>query len=204
VLAQQQQPPGLGVVPMSSDEKAAAESAVRSDPRIRAIVGTGQPRVITTETEPDKREAEEFLAGRSQKPPTRRVIVIVSNTHKAARVTVAMPQNQILAVQNVPPAQVPLVRDDAEEALALAKANPDVRRVVGETLERYTLLEPGSDERVPFAAQVLPIASRGRQDPCTVDRCLTLIFRTENGYLPLNAEVDLTRRTVGVRGGGRR
>src|SRR4051812_32010987 len=102
-LAQQQQPAGPGVVPMSSDEKVAMESAVRSDPRIRALVGTGQPRFITTEVEPDKKEAEDFLAGRSQKPPTRRVIVIASNTqtNKAARVTVAMPQNKILAVQNV-------------------------------------------------------------------------------------------------------
>ena len=88
--------------------------------------------------------------------------------------------------------------------LALAKANPELRRAVGETLDRFAILEPGSEERVPFAAQVLPVVSTNRNDPCSTDRCVDLIFRTENGYLPLRAHVDLTRRAVAVHGGGRR
>lgn len=202
----QPQPQGRAAAAITAEDKAAAERAALSDPRVRSILGAGQPRVVTAETEADKGEAENFLAGGSATPPTRRVVVVVSNTqtNKAARALVSLPQYQILAVESIRPADIPLVRDDAEQALALAKANPELRRAVGDTLDRYAILEPGSEERVPFAAQVLPVASTNRNDPCSTNRCLDLIFRTENGYLPLRAHVDLTRRTVAVQGGGRR
>jgi hypothetical protein len=202
----QPQPQDRVVAAITAEDQAAVERAALSDPRIRAILGAGQPRLVTAEVEADKSEAENFLAGRSVTPPTRRVVVVVSNTqtNKAARALVSLPQNQILAVESVRPADIPLVRDDAEQALALAKANPDLRRAIGDTLDRYAILEPGSEERVPYAAQVLPVASTNRNDPCSTNRCLDLIFRTENGYLPLRAHVDLTRRTVALLGGGRR
>ena len=66
------------------------------------------------------------------------------------------------------------------------------------------LNEPDSEERVPFAAQVLPLVSTNQNDPCGSNRCVNLIFRTENGYLPVRAHIDLTRRTVAIQGGGRR
>jgi hypothetical protein len=202
----QAQPQGPAAAAITAEDKAAAERAVLSDPRIRAAIGGGQPRVITAEAEADKGEAENFLAGRSATPPSRRVVVVVSNTqtNKAARALVLLPQYQVLAVESIRPADIPLIRDDADQALALAKANSDLRRAVGDTLDRYTILDPGSEERIPFAAQVLPVTSTNRNDPCSTNRCLDLIFRTENGYLPLRAHVDLTRRTVAVLGGGRR
>jgi hypothetical protein len=202
----QPQPQGGAAAAITAEDKAAAEKAALSDPHVRSILGAGQPRVITAEAEADKGEAENFLAGRSATPPTRRVAVVVANTqtNKAARALISLPQYQVLAVESIRPADIPLVRDDAEQALALAKANPDLRRAVGDTLDRYAILEPGSEERIPFAAQVLPVASTNRNDPCSTNRCLDLIFRTENGYLPLRAHVDLTRRTVAVLGGGRR
>jgi hypothetical protein len=202
----QPQPQGAGGAAITAEEKAAAEKAALSDPRIRAMLGGGQPRVITAEAEADKGEAESFLAGRSATPPTRRVVVVVSNTQKskAARALVSLSQYQILAVESIRPSDIPLIRDDADQALALAKANPDLRRAVGDTLDRYAILEPGSEERMPFAAQVLPVTSTNRNDPCSTNSCLDLVFRTENGFLPLRAHVDLTRRTVAVVGGGRR
>jgi hypothetical protein len=198
-------PPGPAGAAATTADKAAAERAALADARIQTLLGAGQPRVITAEAEPDKGEAEDFLAGRSAAPPTRRVVVVMSNpqTSKAVRALVAVPQNQVVAIESIRPADVPLVRDDAEQALALAKASPELRQAVGETLGRYAILQPGSEERVPFAAQVLPVVSTSRNDPCSTNRCVDLIFRTENGYLPLRAHVDLTRRTVAVHGGGR-
>jgi hypothetical protein len=202
----QAQPQGRATAAITAEEKAAAERAALSYSPIQAILGAGQPRVVTTEVEPDKGEAENFLAGRSATPPTRRVVVVMSNpqTNKAVRALVAMPQNQVVAIESIRPADIPLVRDDAEQALALAKANPQLRQAVGDTIDRYAILEPGSQAQVPFAAQVLPVTSTSRNDPCAVNRCVDLIFRTENGYLPVRAHVDLTRRTVAVHGGGRR
>jgi len=207
VMALCQAQPGSGAAaPLTTEEKATAERTALSYPRIQALLGVGQPRVVTAEVEPDKSEAENFLAGRSAALPPRRAVVVLSNTQqtKAVRALVALPQNQVLAVERIQPADVPLVRDDAEQALALAKASPEVRRAVGDTLDRFAILAPGSEERAPYAVQMLPVVGTGRNDPCRADRCVDLIFRTENGYLPLRAHVDLTQRTVAVHGGGRR
>jgi hypothetical protein len=202
----QPQPPAQPVAPISVEQRATAEKAVVADPRIRAIVGAEELRVASGDVELDKAEAESFLAGASDKPPGRRITVVAFNmrTNKAARAVVALPQNQVLAVEPAAPTDVPLVRDDAEQALALAKANPDLRRAVGDTLDRYAILDPGSDERIPFAAQVLPLRNSNPKDACSIDRCLDLIFRTEDGYLPLHAQVDLTRRAVMIQVGGQR
>jgi hypothetical protein len=69
---------------------------------------------------------------------------------------------------------------------------------VGGRLDQFTILESGSDARVPFAAQALPLRSTNPRDPCSTDRCLDLIFRTEEGYLSVRAHVDLTKRTATI------
>jgi hypothetical protein len=202
----QVQPPASAVQPlaaMTTDERLAVERSVVADARVRAIIGEGQPRVTTTAVEVDKAEAEAFLAGQTTTPPTRRVTVVLTNpqTQQAARALIDPSQNRVLAVESIAAADIPFVRDDADQALALAKADPNVRRAVGDTLDRYELLESGSDARIPYAVQALPLRSTDPRDVCSVDRCIDLIFRTENGYLPLRAHVDLTRRTVEIHGG---
>ena len=200
----QPQPTVQGGASTTAEERQAAEKATRGDPRVRAILGAGQLRVAAGDVAVDKGEAEAFLTGKSERPPGKRVIVLVFNvqSNKAARAVVSLPEYRLLAVERAPPDDMPLVREDAEQALALAKADPALRRAVGDTLDRYTILEPGSEERVPFAAQVLPLRNSNRRDACSVDRCLALIFRTEDGYLSIIAQVDLTRRKVAVSQGG--
>jgi hypothetical protein len=182
----------------------AAERAALSDKRTKAILGDGQLRVASSDVEIDKGEAESFLEGTSGRRPSSRVIVVALNlqTNIAARAVVAVPHYRVLAVERVAADAMPLVRADADDALALAKTSPAVRQAVGETLGLYRILDPGSEERIPFAAGVLPLGGSSPDDPCGVDRCLTLSFRTENGYLPLLVHIDLTRRTVTVDSGG--
>jgi hypothetical protein len=197
----QPQPPAEALL---ADERSAVERTVLSDARIRELVGPGHPRVIVTPLEPDKAEAEAFLEGRSQAAPTRRVAVVLFDprANRAARAHVVLPANRILAVERLAAADVPFGPEDGRDALALAKQDAAVRRAVGDTLERYELLEPGSDAPVVFAAQMLPLRSTGPNDPCRAGRCVALIFRTESGYLPFRVHVDLTRRTVQVVQGG--
>jgi hypothetical protein len=190
---------------LTIEEHAAIERTTLADPRVRSAVGAGQTRVVTAQVEIDKAEAEAFLAGTSATPPTRRVHVFVLNaqTNKAARVVVAPTQNQVLTVEAVRAADVPFVRDDADQALALVKASADMRRAIGGDLDKFVIVDSGSDARAPFAAQILPLRSTAPSDPCSNDRCVDVIFRTENGYLGVRAHVDLTRRTVStVQGGG--
>jgi hypothetical protein len=189
--------------PMTVEEKVAVEKAVLSDQRIRVIVGSGQTRVITADVEVDKAEAEAFLAGTSEKPPTRRVTIVVFNVqaNRAARSLVSLAESRILSVQRVNASDVPFTREDADQALVLAKADAAVRRAIGETLDRFQILDSGDEARVPYAAQALPLRSTDPRDPCRVDRCLDLIFRTESGYLPVRAHVNLTKRSVAVPSG---
>lgn len=193
------------VAPLTADERSLVERVTLADQRIRAAVGAGQVRVIAAQVELDKSEAEAFLAGTSSTPPTRRVTVFVlgTQTNKAVRALVVPAQNRVLAVEALSASDVPFVRDDADQALALVKANAGVRRAVGADLDKFVIVDSGSDARVPFAAQVLPLRSTAPNDPCTRDRCVDVLFRTDNGYLGVRAHVDLTTRAViVVRGGG--
>jgi hypothetical protein len=198
-LAQSQEATG-GAAPLTADERRAAESAAVADSRGRAIVGAEKPRVITADVETDKTEAEAYLAGTSEKLPARRVTIVLFDvkTGQAASVLVSLTEYRVLSVQRIPASDVPFAREDADDALALAKADSAVRRAVGEPLDRFEIVDSGADPRVPFAAQALPLRGTDPKDPCRVDRCLDLVFRTERGYLPVRAHVDLTKRTVTV------
>lgn len=185
---------------LTGEERSMIEKMVLSEKRVRQIVGEERPRILITDAESDKAEAEAYLGGASDKKPMRRVSVAIFNpkTNKAAHVLVLLEERRILEVQEIKADDVPLTREDAEEALVLAKANSEVRRGLGERLEQFKLADPGSDTRNPFVAQALPLRSTNPSDPCSTDRCLDLIFRTEEGYLPLRAHVNLTKRTVAL------
>jgi hypothetical protein len=198
-LAQVQSPAGAAAS-ITTEEKLLIERAVLSDPRIRAIVGEGRPRITSTDVQFDKAEAEAFLTGRSTTLPTRRVTVVLINpqTQQAARVLIELSQNRLLTVESIAASDVPFLPEEAEQALALVKADVNVRRAVGDSLDRYVILESGNEARVPFAAQALPLRSTDPRDICSINRCVDLIFRTEQGYLPFRAHVDLTARTVEI------
>jgi hypothetical protein len=185
---------------LKAEDRRAIENTVLSDKRVRQIVGEEKPRIYIADPEADKAEAEAFLAGTSEKRPSRRVRAAVFNpkTNKAARVLILLDERRVLEVEEIKADQVPFSREDAEEALALAKENREVQHALGEKMERFSISESGSDARIPFAAQALPLRSTNPRDPCSIDRCLDLIFRTEEGYLPMRAHVDLTKRTVTV------
>ena len=185
---------------LTADERSMVERAVLEDKRVRQIVGEEKPRVLTSDVQIDKAEAEAFLAGKTNNQPARRATVVAFNpkTNRAVRVLVSLEESRILEVQEIKAEEVPFSREDAEDALALAKASPEVRRAVGGRLDQFTILESGSDARVPFAAQALPLRSTNPRDPCSTDRCLDLIFRTEEGYLSVRAHVDLTKHTATV------
>lgn len=182
---------------LTADERSIIVSTVLSDKRVRQIVGEEKPRVLITDAETDKEETGAFLAAATDKRPTRRVSVAVFNpkTNKAAHVLVLLDERRILEVREIKAEDVPFSREDADDAWALAKSNPEVRRALGDRVEQFSLLDPGATP-IPFAVQALPLRNTNPRDPCSMDRCLDLIFRTEEGYLPLRAHVDLTKRTV--------
>ena len=196
--AMQPQAGGRQSMALTAEEESAARSAVLSDARVRQIVGSGQPRVMVGDAQPDKNEAIAFYRGETPKPPTHHVWATVFNpaTNKAAEVFMSLEQNKVLKVQEIEAADVPLGREDVEEAFALAKASSDVRRAVGSNMDRFVVPERDAPRTVPFTVLSLRVRSSDTNDPCTLDRCLDLIFKTDSGFLPLRAEVDLTQHTV--------
>lgn len=186
--------------PLTAEERTGLESMVLSDKRVRQIFGERKPRFIITEAETDKAEAEAFLEGTTEKRPSRRVSIALFDpkTNRAAHVSVLFEERRILEVQEIKAEDVPLSREDAEDAFSLAKANAELRRALGERGEQFRLADANGDVREPFVVEALPLRSTNPRDPCSKDRCLDLIFRTEEGYLPLRAHVDLTKRTVAV------
>jgi hypothetical protein len=207
--------PGIGVsaqaanalsLPMlTPTERVSVRQIVVNDARVRSLIGAGTARVIVGEAEVDKAEAERYLSGQSTMPPTRRVALLVFNpaTNHAARTLVVLGTPRIESVERIDPADVPLTKEDAVGALALAKGNADIRRIVGDTIDRYVIAEPGLDAGGPFVAEALPLLSGNPQDPCHADRCLDVIFRGEHGYLPVRAHADITKQSITVEGGRR-
>jgi hypothetical protein len=186
---------------LTTQESSLMRNTALADARVQQVVGAGQTRVLLGEAVPDKAEAIAFFKGETQKPPTHHVWATIFNpkTNKAAEVFIALEQNTILKVQEIKAIDVPLTREDVDEALALAKASPDVRRAVGNSVDQFVVLDPGNTQTVPLEAQSLRVRSVDPNDPCTLDRCLDLIFKTGTGYLPLRAAVDLTKHTVTLR-----
>jgi hypothetical protein len=194
------QPVGRQSMTLTAQEKSLMQNTVLSDGRVQQVMGAGQSRVIVSEAQVDKTEALAFMRGETEKPPTHRVHVLVFNpkTNRATHAFVALEQNTVLSVEALDPSQVPLFPEDAADALALAKASPEVRRAVGGSLDQFVILESGSSASPPFAAQAMRLRSADPHDPCAADRCLALIFRTAEGYLSLRVEVNLNRHTVAV------
>jgi hypothetical protein len=190
----------------SAADQQAAIKAVLSNRQVRSILGAGEPLVVAAETDVDKSEAEAFVEGSRTEPPARRLSVLLWNrkTGKAARALLAIPGQQLIEAVPVSQHDVPIVREEVEEALALVKADAAAQRAAGIDLARFHVSEPGSTAAESYVAQALPLRGSQPSDPCTEDRCLDLVFRVEDGYLPLRAHVDLTRRLVEVEGSGAR
>ena len=187
------------------DQHAAFSRVVLGDQRVRAAVGAGDTRVVSVFGPIDKAQAEAFLTETSAQPPTRPVQVFVFNpqTNRAALSIMSPRGDTVAAVQQLSANEFPFMREDADQALALVRANADAKRALGADLDRFVITDPGTDNRAPFAAQALPVRGTATNDPCTNNRCVDIIFRTEIGYLGVRALVDLTKRTVTVaRDGG--
>lgn len=186
---------------LSVQERFMMQNTVLSDARVQQIVGAGQVHVLLGDAQPDKYEEIAFLKGESQKPPSHRVWATVFNpaTNKAAEIFMSLEQNTVLRVQEIPAVDVPLMREDVEQALALAKASPDVRGAIGSRIDQFVVADNVTAQTISLAALSLRVRGVDPNDPCTLDRCLDLLFKTDNGFLPLRAAVDLTRQTVTVK-----
>jgi hypothetical protein len=176
--------------------------AALSDARVRGLLGPGEPTVVSTDPTLDKSMADAFLSDEAAKRPQRQASVLLWNrkSGKAARALIQIPEGKVVQATPVATRDVPLLESEIEEALELVKGKESFKRAAGVDISRFHVEESGSGSRAPYVAQALPVRGTLPTDPCTEDRCLDLIFRVEEGYLPLRAQVNLTRRSVELAG----
>lgn len=191
-------PPSL--YQLSVGETMAAQEAARADPRVVSLIGRGPALAATSSVQIDKGEMAQFRATRGARTPLRYLNIVLFNetTNRAAEVNVQLGNVRVLSAEPLALNEVPIFREEAEAALALAFANPKVREAVGPLISSFRIALPGSDEPMPYAAEVLPVAASSERDPCFTGRCVEIIFRAKSGYLPLRVQVALATRTVTV------
>jgi hypothetical protein len=185
---------------LAQAERARVLQALTGDRRVQAIVGA-QPRTILGEPIFNKTEIERYSRTEDAPAPTRQIPAILFNptTNRAAR-AVATADGRIVSVEPMAAVLVPIMPEDASLALDL------VRRSGGNripNLDRFTAEAAGGGSRADNVAELLPLRSMASSDPCSRDRCVDVLFRTPDGYLPVRAHVDLTKRTVQMQGRGR-
>jgi hypothetical protein len=195
---------------LSAEQQAGIENAVRANAQVQTAFRGGKARVLIGAPEVDKAEAQAFLMGDRAQPPTAHVTALVLDpTGTTARRVLVLPaeNNRVVSVEQVPPAAVPFTEDDLAAAWELAQHASTVQRALGSEYGRFRPLSAAASAAAaapePFAVQALPLRSTDPKDPCSRDRCLDLIFRTPDGYLPTRAHVNLTRQTVTAQGTGR-
>lgn len=189
---------------LSTERSQALGRAALADARVRQLIGPGDAKVVAVELIADKAEAEAYLEGRREAPPTAKANVLLWNriTGKAARASLETRDAKILGVTAVKLGDVPLIPEEVEEALALVKASPAAQKAIGDSLEKFHLVFSGEDASHAYIAQALPVRSNDSKDSCAIGHCLEFIFRVEQTYLPLRAHVDLVKRAVAIVGGG--
>lgn len=182
---------------LNATEADAARAAAQADTRIVSMLGTGASLAQVSGVQLSKADTAPYLSGQTANAPARYVTVILFNprTSVAANARVQLGTNRVVRVEPVALNEVPVFREEADQAAALVRADRNVRAAVGATIDSYRLRQPGTDG-LQYALEVMPIYTSSVRDLCYTGRCVELHFRTARGYLPLRAQVNLAARTV--------
>lgn len=189
------QPPApaqlLPLDPLTSQEKQLAERVARADPRVRELIGT-RHRLSYIEffaVKPaDEASTREGPQAPLPMPRHAEVVFYRFDGDFGVRALVALrPQPSVAEVQRIDSANVPLNNEDLAEARQLALQNIELRRVLGEAVDRYRV-------------EGLRILATEEGDPCFRHRCLQLLFRLGDVYLSdPEVVVDVTSQAVRLR-----
>ncbi len=185
---------------LTQAQRSVAVKIASTDSRTRELLGPGEPTVVSIDSAFDKTEADAFLSGQDPIPAPRATVLLWNRaTGKAARVTLSGGDAKAVGAEAVRLEDVPLMPDEVDQALTLAQADAAVKEAIGASLPRFRMATPGA-VAAPYSASALPLRSSDPKDPCATHRCLDLIFRVEQGFLPLRVEVDLTLHSVRLEG----
>jgi hypothetical protein len=196
----------LPLDPLTSQERELASSVARTDTRVREFLGSRRSRQIYVDFIAVK-GTRETDARRDE--PSRRYADVLFYRYEdnlGVRALVDLEARSVVDVVRVNGASVPINSEEVEEAARLALADPRVLRLFGGRMPSFRVAtHPAAREEVNSdRIEGLRTLGTTSEDPCSRHRCIVLFFRSRNRYVHLNqVVVDLTSRTVQVRGGER-
>lgn len=115
------------------------------------------------------------------------------NRSAGLRVLVNLATSAVVENRKLDPAQIFFTRSDVAQAFALVRNLPSLRALLGPTLWQYRASDAADPSRPQYRVEALPVRSTGRNDRCTVHRCLELLFHAPQGYVSgIRMLVDLT------------
>jgi hypothetical protein len=181
----------LPMDPLMADEQRLAEQVAQTGPDTRSILGSTPARLVSTQLITVKptntaaeRDVQAEIAGSRR---TVELIYYLPAQNAGLRAIVDLASRSVTHSEPLAGRDVPLAREDIDEAWQLAQLSPDVQRAVA---------LPAPD----LVVQGLREASSAPSDPCYSNRCVRLLLRRGGEYLrrPIIV-VDLTSRTVDLR-----
>lgn len=134
-----------------------------------------------------------MLAPRTETDGRKAVVFLKSGTTTAVQVLVDLTSRRAESWRELPVASIPLTPDDVAEALKIAAADQQVRGFVP-NIETFSATAQDPEARVVEGIRSI---GAGRNDPCSRDRCIALLFREGRRYVTnLSVTVNLTTRKV--------
>lgn len=193
----QTEPRPLPLDPITEKESRAAENIALLDPRIEEALGRPYKVIyiqsIAPKLRPDEREPNGRYAD---------LLLLRGDNSLGLRVLVDLIASTVVDFDRVRGTSVPLGTADVVEALELAKASPEVKRLVGARLPNFRVLDRPITPELAASDYVGGMRHVGIEpaDPCTQNRCVALLFTSGGSFIARDHHilVDLNTRRVQI------
>jgi hypothetical protein len=194
--------PPLPLDPLTAEEEARARQVAESDGATRELLGTGAcpvyvlsiaPKLTPSDDEPRGRHADVLYMRRDQQFGVRALVDLSSG--------------RVVAQDRVAARSVPIGVCDAQQALEVARGSEQLRGLLQTDAGGFRVLTGPltRDSAQSNYVQALRHTGAGPEDPCSVNRCVYLVFNSGGRMILRDQEVlvDLTARQVRItRAGG--
>jgi Cu2+-containing amine oxidase len=196
----------LPLDPLTAQEREVATSVARADPRIREFMGNRRARQIYVDFIAVKESRRPDEQNEAPEHRYAEALFYRYDDNLGLRALVDLEARKVVDIARVRGESVPINTEEVEEAARLAQADERVARLFGGKMPEFQVAtQPATAEDIN-ANRIEGLRTLGMspKDPCQRNRCIVLFFRMQNRYVHMNQViVDLTSRTVRVRGGAR-
>jgi Cu2+-containing amine oxidase len=196
----------LPLDPLTPQERALADTIVRSDARVREFLAGGPSRLINIDFIAVKTPRD--AATRDEMPSRRTAegLLYRYDTNQGIRVLVDIERRAVTDMARVPGESVPINSDEVAQAAKIALADPRVIQLFGARMPQFRVATGPATLAESDQPRIEGLRTIGviPEDPCYRRRCVVLFFRVNNRYVQMNRVfVELISQRVIIREGER-